>query len=131
MSVQSFEESNIPAQSQAEGGIWRGVLNGMIPLALLLIVVVVTLLLTGLTRPSIATTGFFTQQRVSLIILVAGLVLAIVIYIVALVLTLRRVASWQPGSTQARAALLTLGATALIVVLPVLLAIVLPQSPAP
>ncbi len=131
MSVQSFEESNIPAQSQAEGRIWRGVLNGMIPLALLLIVVVVTLLLTGLTRPSIATSGFFTQQRVSLIILVAGLVLAIVIYIVALVLTLRRVASWQPGSTQARAALLTLGATALIVVLPVLLAIVLPQSPAP
>jgi hypothetical protein len=131
MSVQSFEESNVPAQKQAERGIWRGILNGMIPLALLVIVVVVTLLLTDLTRLSIATSGFFTQQRVSLIILVAGLALAIVIYIVALMLALRRVASWRPGSIQARAALLTLGATALIVVLPVLLAIVLPQSPAP
>jgi uncharacterized membrane protein len=131
MSAQSFEESNVPAQNRPEGSIWRGILNGMIPLALLLVVVVATLLLTDLTRPPIATSGFFTQQRVSLIILIAGLVLAIVIYIVALVLTLRRVASWQPGSAQARAALLALGATALIVVLPVLLAIVLPQSPAP
>ena len=131
MSVHSFEESNVPAQNQPEGGIWRGILNGVIPLALLLVVVVVTLLLTGLTRPPIATSGFFTQQRVSLIILLAGLVLAVVIYIVALVLTLRRVASWHPASAQARAALLTLGATALIIVLPVLLAIVLPQSPAP
>jgi hypothetical protein len=131
MSVQSFEESNVPAQNQAEGGIWRGILNGVLPLTLLLVVVMVTLLLTDLTRLPIATSGFFTQQRVSLIILIAGLVLAIVIYIVALVLTLRRIASWQPGSAQVRAALLTLGATALIVVLPVLLAIVVPQSPAP
>ena len=131
MSVQSFEESNVPAQNQPEGGIWKGILNGVIPLALLVVVVVVTLLLTDLTRPPIGTSGFFTQQRVSLIVLIAGLVLAIVIYIVALVLTLRRVASWHPGSAQARAALLTLGATALIVVLPVLLSIMLPQSPAP
>jgi hypothetical protein len=130
MSAYSFERSNIPVQNHPQGGIARGVSLGLIPLALLLALVITALLLTALTRQLTAAPGFFTQQQVSLIVLIAGLGLATVVYSVALVLTLRRVASWQPGS-QARAALLVLGITALIVVLPVLLAIVLPQAPAP
>jgi hypothetical protein len=131
MSAYSFERSNIPVQNHPQGGIARGVLLGLIPLALLLALVIAALLLTALTRQLTAASGFFTQQQVSLIVLIAGLALAAVVYSVALVLTLRRVASWQQPSSQARAALLVLGITALIVVLPVLLAIVLPQAPAP
>lgn len=130
MSAHAFERSNDPVQNHPQGGIARGVLLGLIPLALLLALVIAALLLTALTRQLTAASGFFTQQQVSLIVLIAGLGLAAVVYSVALVLTLRRVASWQPG-TQARAALLALGITALIVVSPVLLAIVLPQTPAP
>lgn len=131
MSAQSLEGSNVPARNQPEGGILKSVLLGLIPLALLLVLVIAALLLTALTRQLTAASGFFAQQQVAVIVLIAGLGLAIVVYILALVLTLRRVRGWQPGGTQARAALLALGATALIVVLPVLLAIVLPQSPAP
>lgn len=131
MSARSFEQSNVPAENHPQGGLVRGFLLGMIPLALLLALVIATLLLTALTRQLTAASGFFTQQQVSLIVLIAGLALAAVIYIIALVLTLKRVARWQPGGTQARAALLALGITALIVVLPVILAIVLPQTPAP
>jgi hypothetical protein len=130
MSAYSFERSNVPVQNHPQGGIARGVLLGLIPLALLLALIIAALLLTALTRQLTAASGFFTQQQVSLIVLIAGLGLAAVVYSVALVLTLRRVASWQPGN-QGRAALLVLGITALIVVLPVLLAIVLPQAPAP
>ena len=131
MSAQSLDGSHVPAQNQPEGGVWKGVLTGLVPLALLLVVLVAALLLTALTRQLSAASDFFAQQQMSLIVLIAGLALAMVVYIVALVRTLRRVASWQPGGTQVRAILFALGATALLVVLPVLLAIVLPQSPAP
>lgn len=129
MSAQFFDGSNVPIQNHPKGGIVRGVLIGLIPVALLVVVVVATLLLTALARQ--LSSGFFAQQQMSLIVLIAGLALAMVVYIVALVRTLRRVASWQSGGIPVRATLFALGATALFVVLPVLLAIVLPQSPAP
>src|ERR1700674_4355424 len=131
MSAQSLEGSNASTRNQPEGGILKGVLLGLIPLALLVVLVIAALLLPPLPRQLTAVSGFVAQQQVAVIVLIAGLGLAIVVYILALVLTLRRVRGWQPGGTQGRAALLALGATALIVVLPVLLAIVLPQSPAP
>ncbi|HEV2583860.1 MAG TPA: hypothetical protein VGT44_23600 [Ktedonobacteraceae bacterium] len=131
MSAHAFQRSNVPAQNHPQGGLARGVLLGLIPLALLLALVVAALLLTALARQLTAASGFFTQQQVSLIVLIGGLALAAVVYSVALVLTLRHVASWQPGGAQARTALLALGITALIVVLPVLLALLLPQAPAP
>jgi hypothetical protein len=131
MSAYAFQQSHVPAPNRPPCGLVRGVLLGLIPLALLLALVLAALLLTALTRQLTAASGFLTQQQVSLIVLIAGLGLAAVVYSVALVLTVRRVASWQPGGTQARAALLALGITALIVVSPVLLVIVLPQTPAP
>ena len=73
------------------------------------------------------------QQQASLIVLIAGLVVALVVYIIAIVRTMRNITSWQRSGAvgQARAALLALGCTALVVLLPVVLAIVLPQNPAP
>jgi hypothetical protein len=127
---------NDPAQNpslQYKGSALRGVLIGLIPLGLLLLIVAVTVLLTALARQLVASSGFFAQQQASVIVLVVGLVVALVVYIIAIVRTLRSVISWQRGGAvgQARAALLALGFTTLVVLLPIVLAIVLPQSPAP
>jgi uncharacterized membrane protein len=127
---------NDPAQSfslQRKGSAMRGVLAGLIPLGLLLLIVAITVLLTALARQLVASSGFFAQQQASMIVLIAGLVVALVVYIIAIVRTMRNITSWQRSGAigQARAALLALGCTALIVLLPVVLAIVLPQNPAP
>jgi hypothetical protein len=135
MSSQMYDAFQGPAQSQAPwpGSTLRGIIAGFIPLVLLLIVAAVTVLLTALARQLFASSGFFAQQQVSLIVLVVGLCLALMVYIVALVRTLRKITSWRRSSliTQARAALIALGITALVVLLPVILALVLPQNPAP
>lgn len=136
MSSQLSNTLNDPAQNpsmQYEGSTLRGVLAGSIPLGLLLLIVAITILLTALVRQLVASSGFFVQQQASLIVLIAGLVVALIVYIIAIVRTLKSVTTWQRSSAfgQARAALLALGLTALIVLLPVVLAIVLPQHPAP
>ena len=136
MSSQMYNTFNDPAQnpsSQSKGSALRGVLVGLIPLGLLLLIVAVTILLTALARQLVASSGFFVQQQTSLIVLIAGLVVALVVYIVAIVRTLRNVTAWQRGGagSQSRAALLALGFSALVVLLPVVLAILLPQNPAP
>src|SRR6266849_8402717 len=136
MSSQMYNTFNDPAQSPSlphRGSALRGVLVGFIPLGLLLLIGAVTVLLTALARQLVASSGFFVQQQASVIVLIAGLVVALVVYIIAIVRTLRNVTAWQRGGVvdQARAALLALGFTALFVLLPVVLAIVLPQNPAP
>jgi hypothetical protein len=136
MSSQMHNGFNDPSQSlslQHEGGALRGVLAGLIPLGLLLLVVAITVLLTALARQLVASSGFFAQQQASVIVLIAGLVVALVVYIIAIVRTMRNISYWQRRGEngQARAALLALGCTALVVLLPVVLAIVLPQNPAP
>ena len=131
-------ESQKPIQMRGFSSLWendtlRGALRGLVPLGLLMVVIVIALVLTALMRQLVASSGFFAQQQVSVITLIAGLVLALAVYGIAIFLTLRRVAAWQQAGSaaQARAALWALGITAFIVVLPVLLAIVLPQNPAP
>jgi hypothetical protein len=136
MSSQMYNTSNDRAQSlslQQKGSVLRGIIAGLIPLGLLLLVVAITVLLTALARQLFASSGFFVQQQASLIVLIVGLVVALVVYIIAVVRSLRSVTTWQRGGAvaQARAAWLALGCTALVVLLPVVLAIVLPQSPAP
>jgi hypothetical protein len=136
MSSQMYNTFNDPTQSvslQQKDSALRGILIGLIPFGLLLLVVAITLLLTALARQLVASSGFFAQQQTSLIVLIAGLVVALVVYILALVRILRNITFWQQNGVfgQARAALLALGFTALVVLLPVVLAIVLPQNPAP
>ena len=72
-------------------------------------------------------------QQAALITLIAGLVVAMVIFAIAIVLVLRRVGAWQQkGATKSSAAALwALGLTAFMVILPVIVAFVLPQNPAP
>ena len=135
MSSQMYNTFNNPAQSlslQHKGSALRGFLAGLIPLGLLLLIVAITLLLTALARQLVASSGFFAQQQASVLVLIAGLVVALVVYVVAIVRTLRWVKVWQRGGAgdQARATLLALGFSALVVLLPMVLAIVLPQNPA-
>ena len=136
MSSQMNNTFNDPAQSLSlphKDSALRGVLIGLIPLGLLLLIGAVTVLLTALVRQLVASSGFFAQQQASIIVLIAGLVVALAVFIIAIVRTMRNITLWQRGGAvdQARAALLALGFTALVVLLPVVLAIVLPQNPAP
>jgi len=136
MSSQMHNTSNAQAQSLSfthKDSVLRGVLVGLIPLGLLLLVVVITVLLAALARQLVASSGFFAQQQASVVVLIVGLVVALTVFIVAIVRTMRNITSWQRSGagSQARAALLALGCTALVVLLPVVLAIVLPQNPAP
>ena len=120
-----------PAPTQRAGGGGTQLVIGLIPLVVLLATVTATLCAVALTRELIPTSEFFTQQQVELIVVIGGLVLATGLYLIALIRALRRIATWQARGMRARVALSALLATALIVALPVVLAIVLPQSPAP
>ncbi len=131
MSTLSSDSQNLSPQPGS--GALRGALLGLVPLGLLALIIVTALALAALSRQLFAASGFFAQQQAAVIILIAGLVLALVAYAVAIVLIMRRIADWQQNGApvQARAALWALGITALIVILPLLLAILFPQHPAP
>ena len=132
-SEQPAQEQNQVRQSLWENDTLQGALRGLIPLALLVLIIVIIPALTALMRQLVAASGFFAQQQAAVITLIIGLVLALIVYGLAIYFTLRRIASWQQTNmaARARAALWALGVTAFIVVLPVLLAIILPQHPAP
>ena len=136
--MSTFEVNEAPVSgkmstSLLRGSAWRGVLIGLEPLGFLLGMVAVTLLLTVLSRSLAVGAGFAVQQSAALMSLIAGLILTIVVFAVAIRTVLRRVAIWQQGGviTQASATLWSLGLTGLVVVGPVLLALLLPQNPAP
>jgi uncharacterized membrane protein len=121
------------AQAARRGDVVRGLLTGVVPLVVLAILVALALLGAQVTRHASAALGFFAQERATLIVLVSGLVLALIAYGIAIWLMVRRVAQWQQATRRLRAgvALWTMAATALIIILPVLLAVLLPQHPAP
>ncbi len=131
--VSSNAEGSARGLSPSTRGWLRGVLVGLIPLGLLAGALALTLAGAALARLLFAGAGFFAQQQAAVIVLIAGLMLAIAVFGLAVWLVLRRVARWQQGeaTTRASALLWTLSATALVIVLPVLLALLLPQHPAP
>jgi hypothetical protein len=136
MSAHSIEEGTVPARPAvsptADSG-WRGALIGLVPLGLLVAAIVVTVLLTALPRLLISNGDFYAQQQASEIILIAGLALSLGLYVVALWRVLRMVRIWQQvgAMIQGRAALWALTFTALVVVVPLIVALLIPQHPAP
>ena len=136
MSTHSIDESTVPARepsAEVKGSAVRGAWVGLGPLGLLAGFVALAVVLTALAHQLAAGAGFFVQQQAVLGTLIAGLVLAIVVIAIAVWRVLRRVAAWQQAgaAVQANAALWALGATALVIVIPILLAILLPQHPFP
>ena len=125
--------SSMP-QTVSRGDLRRGILAGLAPLARLVALVALTLVLTAIARTVTASLGFFAQQQVSVLVFSVGLLLGIAVYIVSCVRLLRRIAVWQRYVTDtplAAGALWTLAVSAVLVLLPFLLAILLPQHPAP
>jgi hypothetical protein len=77
--------------------------------------------------------GFSAGQVATALTLGGGLALGFIAYAIALVRVWRRITSWRLAGQgrQAAGALSSLAITALVVVLPVVLALLLPQQPAP
>lgn len=121
-----------PGESNARGSLTVGVLTGLMPL-LSLVVFGLALLLTAGVRIWVQSQGFFVQQRDAVLVLAPGLIIATIVYAVLSARALRRARGWllEGSERVAAAAYWSLGATALIVLLPVLLALALPQHPAP
>jgi hypothetical protein len=117
----------------ARGGFGSGLLAGLTPLARLVVIAAVAIGLTILSRSFTTGQGFFFEQRVAVIVLAVGLLAAFALYAVSCVGALRQVGAWQRSGEAAKAAgaLWALGVTAFVVLLPVILAAVLPQHPAP
>lgn len=113
---------------------WRhGALVASVPLAVLAVSMGLGVAVTALLRSWTAGLGFFTEQTVTLTgLAVAGGVGASA-YGFACRWVLRRIRAWQLADRRqpATAALAGLCLTALIVALPVLILIMLPQHPAP
>lgn len=136
MSTHLVDEHTVSTQTRFdERGkeVWRGLLIGLIPLGALAAFVLVTVLLTALARLLFTDAGFYAQQQASVIVLIVGLILSVAGFGLAVWRVLRHVALWQliEAKTRANAALWTLGASALVIVIPVLLAFLLPQHPFP
>ena len=120
-------------QHVAPGEAWRGLWGGLMPLAVLVVCVTATVGLTVVTRHLLARSGFFAEQHACVIVLASGSIVSALLYAIAGIRALRRVRTWQDEGRTACAGggLCGLGMTALVVALPILLAVLLPQHPAP
>jgi hypothetical protein len=103
------------------------------PLAVAVVCVAATVGLTVVARQLLARSGFFATQRACVIVLAGGSIVSALLYAAAGIRALRRVRAWQHEGRTACAGggLCGLGMTALVVALPILLAVLLPQHPAP
>lgn len=104
-------------------------MRGLVPLGWLAGTLALTLVLSALGRTVIGQAQFFSQQSASLAIVLTGFLGAIVLFFIAIARLMQRIAGWHAGGNvaQANAALWVLSVTAVVVVLPFLLAIGLPQ----
>jgi hypothetical protein len=108
-------------------------ISSLVPLAFVVPIISVALALAALARQLTAGQGFSTQQWAAVIVIALGLLAAAASYIISCVRTLQHIKLWQQlgQATQANGALWGLVVVALIVLLPVLLAVFIPQHPAP
>jgi hypothetical protein len=114
------------------GPVLPGILTGLVPLALFVAIGVLAALATLLARTLTHGEPFLTQQPVLGATLGIGLLLAFGAWIAGWVWAYRTSRAWERvgASLTAAATLWTLGAATLILLLPVILAIVIPQHPA-
>ncbi len=96
----------------------------LVRLAWLALTVVAILLLTFLMRHLTASDGFFVEQQINVIAVIAGLVLVGIVYTVGIVRMLRKIRAWEREgkTTLATWGLLGLGITPLLMALPIVLA---------
>ncbi|HEX8731378.1 MAG TPA: hypothetical protein VF725_04880 [Ktedonobacterales bacterium] len=113
--------------------VWSGARAGATPLLLTLLVGAVMAGLTTLARIVATPLGFLAWQPIAIVIWVVGLLLTATVYAIAMTRAWRQARGWQAAGMARRAAgaWWTLGVVALLTVLPVILALALPQHPAP
>ncbi len=92
-------------------------------LAWLVLTIVAILLLTILVRNLTSSASFIVQQQINVISVVVGIVLVAIVYTIGIVRMLRKIREWerQGKTTLATGALWSLGITAFIFALPVVL----------
>jgi hypothetical protein len=119
--------------SSGRGDVRQGVFTGLMPLVRLIVLFTFALTLTLGVRIVTSAQGFAMQQEAAVIALAAGLALAAIVYAVSIRAVYRAISAWRQAGhdVSAMAALWTLAATSLVVVLPVVVAAFLPQHPAP
>ncbi len=95
----------------------------LIRLLWLVLTVVAVLVLTILIRNLTSPAGFIVQQQINVISVIVGLVLVAIVYTVGIIGMLRKIREWerQGKTTLATGALWSLGITAFIFALPVVL----------
>ena len=95
----------------------------LIRLAWLGVTVVAVLVLTILIRNLTSSASFIIQQQINVISVIVGLVLVAIVYTIGIIRMLRKIREWErQGKTAlATGALWSLGITALIIALPVVL----------
>lgn len=92
-------------------------------LAWLVLTIVVILLLTILIRHFTSSAGFIVEQQINVITVIVGLALVAIVYTMGMIRMLRKIREWehQGKTTLATGALWSLGITALIIALPIVL----------
>ena len=118
--------------SGGAGGL-RGAVKGLAPVGLLVVVMALGIALTIGARLAIGPHGFDLEQEVVVLVLAVTVLVAAVVYTIACVQALRRVRALERAGKQARArgVLWALALTAVMVIVPVVVAAVIPQHPAP
>ncbi len=129
-------DPSLPARdvrSEDSETIGLGVWTGITPLIWLVGIVGLAIAGDGLARALATPTGFFIWRRIVESTFAVGLVIAAIVYGVATFRALRLAAAWRRAglARQAAGAYWTLFAAALMVLAPVILALALPQHPAP
>lgn len=114
-------------------GFWPGLWFGLRPLVSLIFSLLVWLAVLLVAQHLLGGAGFLTQRLAGTIILALALLTGATFFLRQCRRVLKQIAAWQEnGSTLAAAqgALVALGVSAVVVALPVILGLVLPQHPA-
>lgn len=114
-------------------GFWPALAYGLRPLGTLVLSLLVWLGVLLAAQYVMTDAGFLTQRLVGTIILVFGLLQGAITFLWLARRVLKQVGAWQEtdATSAAWGALVALMFSAVVVALPILLGLVLPQSPAP
>jgi len=119
------ETSLAKTHREEKRGIWHILLLALAPLSLLAIVGAIVLALVMLIRHLIDPTHFLLQQELFTTVMITGLAVAVIVYTLAVISALKKIAMWRQSghTTQANAGLLALSIVASMMILPIILAL--------
>ena len=112
-------------EDEDSSSIWHILVLTLAPLYLLIIIGAIVLGLIMLDRHSILLTNFVLQQDIFIVILIVGMIVAIIVYSLAVKYALRQFGIWRQNGQikQANVGLLVLAIVGSIMILPIILAL--------